>query len=206
MRAYGRPVDEQGPDTELYVPETDQLVAADVKGENTTPFSWLPKSANIKGFEKVEKLLQNPSAGKQKIKDTAAKISPENYPTLTGILKKSLSKTPWLIVPSASAKGKFNFPGLLTVVPQKNIEAYSDSVWKDLISPKLDVRFPKKGPEIRVRGRDIGSAEVAPILSKDATYRGDRELMDAMEKHLSTKTYRQLMNRIRGVIDRSNQS
>jgi hypothetical protein len=206
MLAYGRPVDEQGPDTELYVPETDELVAADVKGENTTPFSWLPKSANIKGFEKVEKLLQNPSAGKQKIKDTAAKISPENYPTLTGILKKSLSKTPWLIVPSASAKGKFNFPGLLTVVPQKNIEAYSDSVWKDLISPKLDVRFPKKGPEIRVRGRDIGSAEVAPILSKDATYRGDRELMDAMEKHLSTKTYRQLMNRIRGVRDRSNQS
>jgi len=209
VRAYKQPVTQSGADTTLYVPETDELIGADTKGENTTPFAWLPQTANLTGLKKVQDLLQNQpktSGDKQKVRDAATKISPENYPTLTGILKRSLSKTPWLVVPSASGKGRFNFPGLLTVVPQKNIEAYSDLVWKDLIYPRLDVRLPKEGPEFRVRGRDIGSSQVAPILTQNAVYRGDTELMGEMEKHLSTQTYRKLLSRIRGVIERGRQS
>lgn len=207
LGAYKQDVTHQGPDISIVDPRSGELKPGDIKGETTTPFTYINQEylKNMPFGPALRKLAQGWEGGnvsKERVRASLRPLSASYREDLSKILQQGLapSGTQWAVVPSGTARGSFNFPGLATIVPTANIKKYSQST-----GARLDPRFTKE-LEFRVRGGDILTTAVAPQLSRGAQVLSAGTAMREMERHLSGKTFRELMRQIRPEVERASQS
>jgi hypothetical protein len=204
----GQEVSATGIDTHVYDETKGVFVPADLKADTTTPKADISQT-QIKGMPRLSKLLKDFGGGglSPKEKDTAReelkKINKDES-TQSGVRKSfsdsilGLSKNlQWVMVPGKSDK-PFNYSGLVTRVPTKNIQQYAQETAK----PSLSLRPGKSRTEVIARGREPSVGEVAQQLQRGSFNTSKDEIVSAMERLVSETMFRRLQSHLKDYLTR----
>jgi len=214
IEAYGKDVSHTGMDIQIIDPKTGKFTAGDVKGENTTTFAPLNQTvlSKIPGLSSRLQQMMGEYARrgkpysdtqKEKVRAQSRQLSAQYQKDLVDPFENYFTQSgmQFGVVPSQSGRGSYNFPGLLTVVPNRNIRNYARST-NLAVSP----RFAEEELQFRIRGGDINTKQTSEQIAKGAYVLTAPSAMRDIERRLPGATMRKLMGQIGPEVRRASQS
>jgi hypothetical protein len=204
----GQEVSTTGIDTHVYDETRGIFVPADLKADTTTPKTDITAS-QVKGMPRLSKLLRDFAGGglttteKETARGELKKINRDK--STQGRVRQSFSDSilsldknlQWVMVPGKSDK-PFNYSGLVTRVPTRNIERYA----QETANPSLGLRAGKTRTEVIARGREPSVEEVAQQLQKGSFNTSKDEIVSAMGQLVSKNIFRKLHAHLRDYLSR----
>jgi|LauGreDrversion4_2_1035121.scaffolds.fasta_scaffold14551_2 hypothetical protein len=204
----GQEVSTTGIDTHVYDETKGIFVPADLKADTTTPKTDITAS-QVKGMPRLSKLLKDFAGGglttteKETARGELKKINRDK--STQGRVRQSFSDSilsldknlQWVMVPGKSDK-PFNYSGLVTRVPTRNIERYA----QETANPSLGLRAGKSRTEVIARGREPSVEEVAQQLQRGSFNTSKDEIVSSMERLVSGKIFRRLQSHLKDYLRR----
>tara|TARA_R110000868_G_scaffold156865_1_gene383938 strand:- start:642 stop:2192 length:1551 start_codon:yes stop_codon:yes gene_type:complete len=190
-----------GIDTMAYDETKGLFVPADLKADNTTPFTHLSDKQKklFPGLPKLSaKLAKITQSGtlsktqKAELRKETEEIGEKSPTRLRSEFQKHiLNLSPslnWLITPGQSTK-PYNYPGLVTRVSPEALTRYASGTAEPTLSPR-----PSQGRvEFKVRGREPTVKEVADTLSgKGSSSTSKEDILSALHQMISPSLQRQV--------------
>jgi len=191
-----------GKDTMVFDETRGIFVPADLKADNTTPFTHISDEQRkfFPGLPELGARLQKTlergrglsDAQKTEVRRTTSQIGEKSRTQLATTFQQGIMgispQLNWVITPGQSDK-PYLYPGLVTRVPPQLIKKYGGSSAR----PTLSSRPGKRRVEYKVRGREPSVAEVAQELSGPGSVSTSKtDILTAMEKMISPKLQRQM--------------
>jgi hypothetical protein len=191
-----------GKDTMVYDQKRGIFVPADLKADNTTPFTHI-SDEQTKFFPglpelgaRLQKILERGRGlskdQKTEVRRTASQIGERSRTQLGNVFQQGIlgisPQLNWVITPGQSDK-PYLYPGLVTQVSPELIQKYGRSSARPTLSP----RPGKRRVEFKVRGREPSVQEVAQELTGSGSVSTSAEdILGSMEAMISPGLRRQV--------------
>jgi len=201
-----------GEDTMTYDETRGLFVPADLKADNTTPFTHISDEQRklFPGLPqlgaKLEKILERgqglSDAQKAEVRRRTTQIGERSGTQLRNVFQQGIlgisPKLNWVITPGQSDK-TYHYPGLVTRVTPEVIKQYATTMAAPTLSPR-----PSQGRlEYKIRGREPSVEEVAKqMMARGAVSTSTADILGAMESMISPGLRRQMQGILRPYLRR----